>query len=177
MKVDYLGDWVAHRIEFAVVPQPEELQVLAWIIGVVEQPVPQTSLSSANGIVLPLHFPSKQQTLLVLKIASEPRHQRQHHVHPKFLILFDSLHYPQVNSVGDFILDSVGVCSRRDEELVLYVDVALGLRDELKIGDVYAELSVALMAADGPVAHGSHDLALITALFQTSTVVVALVDL
>ena len=61
--------------------------------------------------------------------------------------------------------------------MVLYVDVALGLRDELKIGDVDAELSVALMAANRPVAHGSHDLALIVALFQTSTVVVALVDL
>lgn len=84
----------------------------------------------------------------MLKITSKARHQWQHDIHSKNLVLLNGLHYPQINCIGNLIFDGVGICSRRNEELILNVDVVLGLRDKLKVGNVDAELGVALMAAD-----------------------------
>jgi hypothetical protein len=162
--VDHFRLGVRVRSAFPVRAQAEELDVLGGIVGVVEEPMAKGVVSPADGIVLPLHGLPQQSAVLVLELPRKARQQGQDNIdHEPFTVLY-GLPDSKVKGLRDLVLDDLAVGQRRDEELVFDVDVVLGLRDELQVGDVDGELRVGGVAPDRPVSHRPHDLALVTAL-------------
>lgn len=121
----------------SVRPQPEELHVLRRVYSQRSDAPQQAVGPAADGAVLPVHDHPGNNGLCVVELAREARHQRNHHPHPKLLLLLHRPLHPPEDLVGYLVLDRPrGVRSARNEELVFDVDEALGAADEVEIGGV-----------------------------------------
>jgi hypothetical protein len=139
--------------------------------------MPKTCLSSANCIVLPLHFSTQEQALFILKVACKTRNQWKYNIDSEILILLNCLDYSQVKCISYFILYCWWICSRWDKELIFDIDIAFCLRYKLKIWNMDAELSIARMTTNWPITNWSYDLALIMTLLYVLTIISCLIHL
>ena len=130
----------------------------------VEEAMAEGVISPADGVVLPLHGLPQQSAVLVLELPRKPRQQGQNDIDHEPLTVLYGLPYSKVKGLRHLVLDDLPVGQRRNEKLVFNVNVVLGLRDELQVGDVDGELRVGGVAPDRPVSHRPHDLALVPAL-------------
>ena len=119
----------------------------------------QRVFSPGNGLILIEHDGPHARPSVPGNVSLKCRQQRQQNENPEGLIIFVSLQYPIVNCGGNIIPHITvfrSVFDIRYEELVLNVDVVLGVPDGSHHGLHDAVLDPVLSTR--PVAQAPHDL-------------------
>lgn len=127
VQVDDFSGRRALLIKLPMVSEAEKLQVLAWVISMREQSLPEAVFRSADSVILPLHFLSQDYALLIFQVSWKARNKWQQYIHPKIFVVLDGLKDPQVKRIGNFVLDSWGISGGGNKELVFNIDEALCL--------------------------------------------------